>query len=245
MMKRILGIIVPLMTCATLFAQDYIMFNYLYLELRNGQHAALQAGVKKHNNKFHGGSNGPEAYLWYVNTGPYAGQYNWAVGPTKFSDMDQPLSAAHMKDWENNVEKYARPHNHTFIVRDEDLTYNPQNEIVGDNILVKRFNVKQGSPRHMQELEKAIGSIADVLRKTNSKIARRVYKSAFRQEEGELQLVYPFSSWKRFEDGQGLPADSWESYEKINGAGSQQRNVGDVIEEHSNGITNEVMTRVK
>ena len=98
----------------------------------------------------------------------------------------------------------------------------------------------------MQELEKAIGSIADVLRKTNAKIARRVYKTAFRQKVGELQLVYPFSSWERFEDGtQGLPADFWESYEKINGRGSQQKNVGDIIEKHSNGITNEVMTMVK
>ena len=148
--------------------------------------------------------------------------------------------------WENNVEKYARSHGHTFIIRDEDLTYNPQNEIVGENILVKRFKVKQGSPLHVQELEKAIGSIADVLRKTNAKIARRVYKTAFRQKVGELQLVYPFSSWERFEDGtQGLPADFWESYEKINGRCSQQKNVGDVIEKHSNGITNEVMTMVK
>ena len=88
MLKRILGILIPLLTCATLFAQDYIMFQTQYLELRDGQHSALQAGVKKHNKKFHGGSNGPEAYLWYVSAGPYAGQYNWAVGPTKFSDMD-------------------------------------------------------------------------------------------------------------------------------------------------------------
>ena len=246
MIKKTLGIFIPIITCITLSAQDYVMFQTQYLELRNGEHSALQAGVLKHNKKYHGGSNGPKAYLWYVHTGPNAGQYNWGLGPVKFSHMDEALGAAHIKDWENNVAKYARSHGHTFIIRDEDLTYNPQNETVGENILVKRFKVKQGSPLHVQELEKAIGSIADVLRKTNAKIARRVYKTAFRQKVGELQLVYPFSSWERFEDGtQGLPADFWESYEKINGAGSQQKNVGDVIEKHSNGITNEVMTMVK
>ena len=246
MIKKTLGIFIPIITCITLSGQDYVMFQTQYLELRNGAHSALQSGVLKHNNKYHGGNNGPKAYLWYVHTGPNAGQYNWGLGPVKFSHMDEALGTAHVKDWENNVAKYARSHGHTFIIRDEDLTYNPQNETVGENILVKRFRVKQGSPLHVQELEKAIGSIADVLRKTNAKIARRVYKTAFRQKVGELQLVYPFSSWERFEDGtQGLPADFWESYEKINGAGSQQKNVGDVIEKHSNGITNEVMTMVK
>ena len=243
-MKKSLITLAMLLTFA--LGQDYVMFNTQYLELRNGQHSALQAGVKKHNDKFHNGENGPKAYLWYVNTGPYSGQYSWAVGPSKFSDMDQPLSETHVKDWENNVAKYARSHGHTFIIRDEDLTYNPQNKTVGENILVKRFKVKQGSPLHVQELEKAIGSIADVLRKTNAKIARRVYKSAFRTDQGDVILVYPFDSWASFEGGlQGLPEGFQSNYEKINGKGSFKANVSDVLSEHINGITNEVMTMVK
>ena len=122
MIKKTLGIFIPIITCITLSAQDYVMFQTQYLELRNGEHSALQSGVLKHNKKYHGGSNGPEAYLWYVHTGPNAGQYNWGLGPVKFSHMDEALGAAHIKDWENNVAKYARSHGHTFIIRDENLT---------------------------------------------------------------------------------------------------------------------------
>ena len=245
MKKRIVGIIVLLLTCATLIAQDYVMFQTQYLELKDGQHSALQAGVKKHNKKFHDGSNGPEAYLWYVNTGPYSGQYNWAVGPSKFADMDQPLSAAHVKDWENNVEKYARSHGHIFMMRDEEMTYNPENETVGENILMKRIPIKNGQ-EHIEAVEEAVQKIARALRRTRSKIARRVYRDAFPDGHQEITLVYPFSSWSEFEGGvRGLPEGFQDRYEKIYGKGSFRKEVMDVLSAHSDGVTHEIMTMVK
>lgn len=245
MIKRILGIAIPLMTCATLFAQDYIMFQTQYLELRDGQHSALQAGVKKHNKKFHDGSNGPKAYLWYVSAGPYSGQYNWAVGPSKFADMDQPLSKAHIIDWEYKVAKYARSHGHTFMMRDEEMTYNPKNETVGENILMKRIPIKNGQ-EHVEAVENAVQKIADVLKKTNAKIARRVYRDAFPDGHQEIMLVYPFSSWSEFEGNvRGLPEGFQNSYEKIHGKGSFRKEVMDVLSTHSDGVTHEVMTMVK
>ena len=45
MMKRIIGIIIPLMVCATLVAQDYVMFQTSILKLRAGQNHSLQQGV--------------------------------------------------------------------------------------------------------------------------------------------------------------------------------------------------------
>ncbi|MDP6755921.1 MAG: hypothetical protein QF769_07330 [Candidatus Marinimicrobia bacterium] len=245
MMKRIVGIVIPLLTCTILFAQDYIMFHSIILELRDGESAALQAGVKRHNAKYHDGKNGTQAYLFSILSGPNSGQYNWVMGPTKFSQYDEPLTDDHVKDWDKNVGKYARDHTYIYMVRDEDMTYNPENEVVGQNILVKRILVKQGGNHHLDAIEDAMNSIADVLRKTNAKIARRVYRSAFRSAEGDFMLVYPFNSWTEFEGGrQGLPAGFGDDYERIHGKGSFQK-LGETISEHTNGITNEVMTMVK
>ena len=132
------------------------------------------------------------------------------------------------------------------MVRDESMTYNPENEIIAEKILVKRLLVKQGGLAPLQEVEKAVTSIADVLRKTNAKIARRVYKSGFRTPLGDVILVYPFDSWTEFEgDRQGLPAGFADDYDRINGKGSFQENVGSVLSKYTNGITNEVQTMVK
>ena len=165
-----MGIIIPLMVCATLVAQDYVMFNLTTLELREGQNAALQAGAKRHNAKYHDGTNGPKAYLWSVHTGPKAGQYVWGMGPIQFSHMDEDLSPDHIRDWDNNVAKYAKITENSFMIRDETLTYNPEGEVVGTNSLVKRFKVKFG-PRSYGCCERGSGfEITKVLGKNQCQV---------------------------------------------------------------------------
>ena len=247
MIKRILGILIPLMICATLVGQDYVMFQTSTLKLRAGQNASLQAGVKKHNDKYHNGKDSPKAYLWYINTGPNSGNYSWAVGPTKFSDMDQSLPDDHVKDWEKNVSPYADEIDVIYMVRDEELTYNPKNETVGENILAKRYTVKQGSG-HLAAVEEALGSITKVLRKTNAKIARRIYRNKFSNEgQFDFQLVYPFKSWTRFEGSGalGLPKGFRADYEKSYGKGSFEKKVIKVLADHTFNRTQEVLTMVK
>ena len=245
MIRRFIGIVIPLLMSATLISQDYVMFNTGYLELRKGEHAAFQEGVKKHNAKFHDGEKAPKAYLWYVHTGPNAGQYSWSTGPIKYSHNDAPLSKAHMKDWENNVAKYAREHSWMFMMRDEDMTYNPKNETVGENILLKRIPIKNGQ-KHVEAVEETVQKIARALRRTRSNIARRVYRDAFPSGNQEIMLVYPFSSWSEFEGGvRGLPDGFQDSYEKIYGKGSFRKEVMDVLSTHSEGVTHEVMMMVK
>jgi len=245
MVKRIVGILIPLMSCATLVAQDYVMFQTSILKLRAGQNASLQAGVKKHNDKYHNGKDSPKAYLWYINTGPNSGNYSWAVGPTKFSDMDQSLPDDHVKDWERNVSPYADETEVVYMMRDEEMTYNPNNETVGENILMKRIPIKNGQA-HVEAVENAVQKIADVLKKTNAKIARRVYRDAFPDGHQEIMLVYPFSSWTEFEGNvRGLPEGFQNSYEKIHGKGSFRKEVMDVLSTHSDGVTQEIMTMVK
>ena len=106
MLRGLIKISFLIITSTALFAQDYVMFQTSILKLRSGEHAKLQAGVKKHNDKFHNGEDGPKAYLWYTHTGPNSGTYNWAIGPMKFSQMDSKFSKEQIKDWEKNVQKY-------------------------------------------------------------------------------------------------------------------------------------------
>jgi hypothetical protein len=245
MIKRILGIIVSIMTCATLFGQDYIMFQTSVLKLRAGQNHSLQQGVKKHNDKYHSGEDSPKAYLWYINTGPNSGNYSWATGPMKFSDMDQSLPDGHVRDWERNVSPYADETEIVYMMRDEEMTYNPENETVGENILMKRIPIKNGQ-EHIEAVEEAVQKIARALRRTRSNIARRVYRNAFPDGHQEIMLVYPFSSWTEFEGNvRGLPEGFQDSYEKIYGKGSFRKEVMDVLSTHSDGVTHEIMTMVK
>jgi len=44
-----------------------------------------------------------------------------------------------------NVDKYGRSHNIQYSLRDEDLTYNPNNETVDENVLIRGFDVNNKS----------------------------------------------------------------------------------------------------
>lgn len=91
-----------------------------------------------------------------------------------------------------------------------------------------------------------MAQVIKVLKKTNAKIARRVYFNRFSNEgQSDLMLVYPFKSWSSFDSGLGLPEGFVADYEKMYGKGSMQENVGKVLAEHTYGRTHEVMTMVK
>ena len=247
MIKQILRGAVPLLTITVLFSQDYVMFQTSILELRDGQVSKLIEGVKKHNDKYHNGKDRPKAYLWYINSGQYSGSFSWATGPIKFSHLDDALPADHIKDWERNVSPYADEKDIIYMIRNEELTYNPENETVGENILMKRFYVTNG-PGRLNAVMEAVGSITKVLEKTNANIARRVYVNRFPNDgEFDVMLVYPFKSWKSFEGGPmlGLPAGFSNDYEKVYGKGSWQKNIANVLSENTYKRTNEVMTMVK
>ena len=131
------------------------------------------------------------------------------------------------------------------MMRDEEMTYNPENETVGENILMKRIPIKNGQ-EHVEAVEEAVQKIARALRRTRSNIARRVYRDAFPDGHQVITLVYPFSSWSEFEGNvRGLPEGFQDRYEKIYGKGSFRKEVMDVLSTHSDGVTHEVMTMVK
>ena len=245
MLKKLIRIIIPLLTCYSLFAQDYILFENIYLEPINGQTTKLVQGVKKHNAKYHDGVNGPKAYLFFVWTGEYSGQYVWVKGPMKWSELDGAAGEAHTKDWEMNVDKYGRSHNIQYSLRDEDLTYNPNNETVGENVLIRTFDVnnKYGD---MAAVRGAIKLIKETLVKMNSDIARRVYTNEFRTfDRRDIFLVYPFQSWEKFEGPNTLPLGTGRAFEEYNGEGSLRKLLLDVWDKHTDGWSDEVRTMVK
>jgi hypothetical protein len=133
------------------------------------------------------------------------------------------------------------------MIRDEELTYNPENETVGENVLTKSYSVKQG-PGNLAAVAEAFGSITKVLRKTNAKIARRIYRNKFPNEgQMDFQLVYPFKSWTRFDEvgSLGLPEGFSKDYEKMYGKGSFEKKIIKVLADHTFNRTQEVLTMVK
>jgi len=130
MMKRIVGIVVPLLTCAVLIAQEKgNVWRTWYLKPADGKVAQLEKGLKDHVEKFHGKGQWPE-YYHDILTGPNAGLLMGWSGPHTFKAMDERVrSPEDFKHWQKYVAPYVDNNSNTgisFMVYEKDLSYNPK-----------------------------------------------------------------------------------------------------------------------
>lgn len=132
MLKRNLGIIVLLMTCVSMFAQDNAnIYGVNYFKPKAGQREAYLSGLKDHTKKHH--SKGIMRVRTYsVVSGEKAGWIVRVSGPLTWSDIDKfqadTRSKAHMEHAAKYVQPYVEQRIGTMYWTPlEELNYNPDN----------------------------------------------------------------------------------------------------------------------
>jgi hypothetical protein len=244
-MKKFTSVLAILLASFSMaMTQDYTMFMTVELDPAPGKALDLEKGVKAHNAKYHNNGN-TKGYLWSILSGPRSGQYLWGEGPTNWEGMDSGLSEEHSADWEKNVAAHCKNvGNYNYMVRDEERSYNPENQVTAPKIIAKIFTIKQGNSR--AAVLDALGEIGEVFKAKKYPQARRVYTSVFNlKNKQEVVLIYPFDSFKMFETSTGLPQNFRQDFEEINGFGSFQRLVMTPLTENSDGYFDEVRVLVE
>ena len=129
MMKRILGIIIPLMICATLVAQENANINRsIYIKPKAGQKEQFLAGLNEHTKKHH--SKGVTKVRTYeVVSGYKAGWYVRSSGPFTWADVDKYEADHNSKAHAAHGAKVLGPHiedtvGPTYWARRDDMSYN-------------------------------------------------------------------------------------------------------------------------
>ena len=130
MLKRNLGIIVLLMTCVSMFAQENAnIYGVNYFKPKAGQREAYLSGLKDHTKKHH--SKGIMRVRTYsVVSGEKAGWIVRVSGPLTWADIDKfqedTRSKAHMEHAAKYVQPYIEERIGTMYWRPvEDLHFNP------------------------------------------------------------------------------------------------------------------------
>ena len=227
-----------------LSAQEAVIYQNTYLTPDRKSEQKLVQGVKMHNAQFH---NGPKAKaaLYYIISGPKSGKYAWIDGPMNYSEMDGWPDKNHSADWQKNISNYVTNEESSFAKLNWDASYSPKTWENSGYLLIRYFKVKHMA-NSRQKLMEAITKIKETLVKMNAEHPRRVYTQLFRSENGEdISLVYPFKSYERFENSNGLPPNFSAEYDKMNGNGSFRSDVGDIIQMYSDGWYDEVRVLMK
>lgn len=239
MKKIILGLLV--LCTLPLFGQNQeVVYTSIYLTPNKARELKLIDGVKKHNDKFHNKGR-TNASLYAVIIGRRSGQYVWLNGPMNLSDFDNIPDKNHMTDWQESVRNNVSSESLVLSKLNWDASYTPPSWGNPKYLLHRtiKINRKYGS---YQKILEAVTKIGEVLTEINAPNPRRVYQSIINNENGEnITLVYPFKSFTRFNEDNGLPKDFQKEYEKINGLGSFRRDIWDVLSEYSDGSSDEVL----
>ena len=244
-MKKIKICILTLIFSHSIFAQNQeVVYENIFLVPEKTKEALLVEGVKEHNKQYHSQGN-TIASLYNVLIGPHSGQYVWLNGPMILSDYDNFPDENHLADWQKNVRNYISKEDVKMAKLNWEASYTPPSWGSPKFLMWRTFKIKQDLESYDKVLE-AITKIGEVLKEINAPNPRRVYESIFRSENREdITLVYPFKSFSRFSNGNGLPEGFQSSYDKVNGLGSFKREIGNVLSKHTNGWFDEVLTLVE
>ena len=242
-MRKIIFTIFMLSSLSAFTQNQEVVYESIYLTPEKTNELNLIDGVKSHNNKYHS-EDRTLASLYSVLIGRRSGQYVWLNGPMKLSDYDNMPNKDHMSDWQKNIRNNVTSESVVLGKLNWDASYSPPSWGSPKYLLHRtiKINRKYGSYKKVLEADTKIGKVLNQIKAENP---RRVYESVFSNENGEnITLVYPFKSFTRFKNENGLPANFQAEYEKINGMGSFRKDIWDVLSEYSDGMSDEVLQLV-
>jgi len=241
-MKKL--IVLLLFSTFLIAQQEEVVYENIFLTPLKPNENLLIEGVKKHNQKFH--SKGETtASLYSVLVGKHSGQYVWLNGPMKMSDYDNMPDSSHMEDWQKNIRNNVTNETVKIAKLNWEASYSPPSWGNPKYLLWRTFKIKQDNDSYQKVLE-TVTKIGKALSEINAADPRRVYESVFRSEDREdITLVYPFKTFTRFSNSNGLPAGFQVEYDKMNGPGAFRKDVGDVLSKHTYGWHDEVLMLVE
>ena len=171
MMKRIVGIVIPLLTCAMIIAQENAnVYRVHYLKPVRGAEDKLLAGFKEHNKKYHN-KGIMKVSTSRVVSGEKTGWLVRVYGPMTWAQVDEFTADANSKAHRANGAKLVRPHIEKNIgpmywSPVKDLHYNPSTSEKPSKMT--RITYTHMKPGMNGEFFNYMKKIKEVNEKTNS-----------------------------------------------------------------------------
>ena len=198
MIKRILGIFIPLMICATLVAQENAnIYRVVYLKPKAGQKEQFLAGLKEHTKKHH--SKGVSKVRTHeVVSGDKAGWYVRSSGPFTWADVDKYEADHNSKAHAAHGAKVLGPYigdrvGPMYWSRLDDLSYN--RDTSGKPSKMVRVNFTHVNAVMNGEYSELRQQIKEAHEKTNSDASFTVGQLVHGGKMHTFAQFYPLNSW--------------------------------------------------
>ncbi len=170
-MKRIVGIVIPLFTCAMIIAQDSPIINSAgYSKIIKGKEASFERAVASHVERFHGEGEWPN-FVTKVISGPRTGQYFLGTSNHYWKDYaDRVTTKAHNDNWADIISRHVEDQSGMiFFRKDLKASYNDRGSAMSE---ITWYYTKPGQRGKMLGLMR---KNAEANKKANSDNSYAVY----------------------------------------------------------------------
>ena len=224
-MKRILGIIIPLLTCVAIFGQNNAdIYRVTYLKPKAGGMDELLAGMKEHNKKHHN-KGIMKVRTYRVISGEKSGWLVRTYGPMTWVELDKFSEDSNSKAHRAHGAKVLRPYigestGPMYWTPMENLHYNPSASDKASKMTRVQFtHLKPGMSSEFYDLRQRYN---EVLKKTNSEAS---FSMGHLIHGGERHSIYAtFSGMDSWGDMNPPIGPSFSSrYNKVHGNGAWGR----------------------
>jgi hypothetical protein len=198
------------------WAQDYNLYETIYLTPLPGHGNELERAIGQHNREFH--SEAPHtAFVDFIVNGPQAGDVMWIMGPSTFSDHDsRPSGDPHDSDWAGNVLAHARTGKTEFWRQNEELSYVPESS-AGENRPLGRVRFFEVADNAL--FQKTQAQVVAVNEARGISQPRLMFQKQFQHTDGrDWVTVTDYASWAELDEEQ--PGNFQESFEELYGEGA-------------------------
>jgi hypothetical protein len=148
-------------TLITVQAQtDYKQWETHRFRVKIGQEADFENALAAHNKKFHNAAP-YKTGIFQVHTGPNSGDYELAIGPMTFTQLEgRPAGEAHDSDWAKVMEHVASTGESVYWRSDKDIMYTPASGTDGFNTNRWRyFTILPGERDRFEGLLKQVAEV--------------------------------------------------------------------------------------
>jgi hypothetical protein len=215
MKKALLAITLIAGMNVTLIAQDYTMFETVYLKPKNGMTKEFTDGIAAHNKEFHA-EGGHVASVQYISYGYRSGSYVWVMGPCTFGDLDtRPSGEAHDQDWDKMVMTYVdRVSEAEIWKRNDDVSYQPDGFTPPPILQVWGWDIHDGME---QDFVKLIGQVHEVYKSKGYSRHFNFYVNQFSGSNGlDFAVVTGMTKYANFDEQSPFMKD----FNEVHGEGT-------------------------
>lgn len=200
---------------------DYLQWETHRFKVKMGQEDDFEKGLAAHNKKYHNAAP-YKTWVYSLHTGPNSGQYEIALGPMTFTQLEgRPSGKDHDDDWAKVMSHVESSGESEYWRADKDINYQPAGSEAFKALRWRYFTVHPGQTERAESL---FAQVEKVYEAKKLGAGYRLYWKWGASQGPHIVAEMSMASWAYFDN----PNTFVKDFDEVHGEGAYDRFLEDM-----------------